>query len=461
MRKRLPISPTIILSFIIVLISSVPFAYSAQVIVTWHPNKESDIAGYRLHFGSERGKYTSTVDVGNQTSWVLSNIGSGRRYYFAATAYDIDGNESDYSQEVVHTVGSDDSDGGSHDSDGDGISDDDERGIYGTDPSSADTDGDGISDGDEADFWGYRWGVDDDGDGLVNLLDSDSDGDGFSDGEEMYYGFDPCDATSRPSFPVMEIGETSVDHTWTQVAFNKVFFNAVVIAGPLSCNDEDPAVVRIRDVNSLGFEIRVQEWDYLDGLHSEETVNYIVMEAGSYALDQTLIEAGRFDTSNTDTFGAIAFDQVFNETPVVITAITTCNGSQTVTGRLQSIGTTSFEFCMQEQEVNTQKHGTEEVSFIAWEPSCGTAGGFVFEVDKTRNVVTHHSKTIAFTEPFMDIPVLVAHMQTTHGGGTATVRRDNKDFYGVDLKIEEEQSKHLETRHTTEVVGYMVFSSAD
>ena len=451
MRKRLPISPTIILSFIIVLISSVPFAYSAQVIVTWHPNKESDIAGYRLHFGSERGKYTSTVDVGNQTSWVLSNIGSGRRYYFAATAYDVDGNESDYSQEVVHTVGS-------HDADGDGISDDDEMGIYGTDPSSADSDGDGVNDGDEADFWGYRWDVDGDDDGLVNLLDSDADGDGFSDGEEIYYGFDPCDASSSPKFPIMEIGETSVDHTWKRVLFSKIFFNPVVIAGPLSCNDEDPAVVRIRNVNSLGFEIRVQEWDYLDGLHSEETVNYIVMEAGSYTLDQTLIEAGKFDTNNTDAFGAIAFDQVFNGTPVVMTAITTCNGSQTVTGRVQKISMAGFEFCMQEQEVNTQEHGTEEVSFIAWQPSCGTAGGFVFEVDKTQNVMTHRFKRIAFTESFVDIPVLLAHMQTTHGGDTATVRYDNKDFNRVKLKIEEEQSKFLETRHTTEVVGYMVFS---
>ncbi len=88
------------------------------------------------------------------------------------------------------------------DTDGDGIPDDDETDIYGTDPNNADTDGDGIDNGDEVAYWGDSWYADYDGDGLINL--SDADGDSVIDGEEINQGSDPADPNSKPQllFPV-------------------------------------------------------------------------------------------------------------------------------------------------------------------------------------------------------------------------------------------------------------------
>ncbi len=57
----------------------------------------------------------------------------------------------------------------------------------------------------------------------------------------------------------------------------------------------------------------------------------------------------------------------------------------------------------------------------------------------------------------MNLPVFLADMQTSNGGNTANLRRQDKDFYGIDVKIAEEQSLDGEIYHTTEVVGYMVF----
>jgi hypothetical protein len=53
------------------------------------------------------------------------------------------------------------------DFDGDGISDDDELSVYGTNPQKPDTDDDGLNDGAELNFLGNAWDSDDDGDGLV------------------------------------------------------------------------------------------------------------------------------------------------------------------------------------------------------------------------------------------------------------------------------------------------------
>ena len=105
-------------------------------------------------------------------------------------------------------------DTGGMDSDGDGLSDDDETLVYGTDPMNTDTDGDGVSDGQEvadgtdpldpAIYAGAPGpDIDSDGDGLTDTDEtdlygtdpnnSDTDGDGVGDGQEVADGTDPLD----------------------------------------------------------------------------------------------------------------------------------------------------------------------------------------------------------------------------------------------------------------------------
>jgi hypothetical protein len=113
---------------------------------------------------------------------------------------------------------------------------------------------------------------------------------------------------------------------------------------------------------------------------------------------------------------------------------------------------------MQEQELNSKSHATETISYIAWEPSSGILNDdLVFEVNRTKDAIKHNFKAISFNEVFMDIPVFIADMQTADGMDTANLRWRNKDIYGVEVQIDEERSRDRETRHTTEVVGYMVF----
>jgi len=58
----------------------------------------------------------------------------------------------------------------------------------------------------------------------------------------------------------------------------------------------------------------------------------------------------------------------------------------------------------------------------------------------------------------MNTPMFIADMQTGDGMNTANIRWQNKDAYAVEVQIDEEQSKDKEIKHTTEVVGYMVFT---
>jgi VCBS repeat-containing protein len=77
------------------------------------------------------------------------------------------------------------------DTENDGIPDDLETNIYGTDPTAGDTSLCGIDDGYKLDYLGSRWNQDADGDGIINLLDDDMDNDGTADSAEITGGTDP------------------------------------------------------------------------------------------------------------------------------------------------------------------------------------------------------------------------------------------------------------------------------
>jgi len=86
---------------ILAILAIAGIAQAATVQVTWNPNTEEDLAGYRLYVGQASGQYGEPVDVGNVTGHVMEITPEyGATYYFALTAYDTSGNESGYSDEA-------------------------------------------------------------------------------------------------------------------------------------------------------------------------------------------------------------------------------------------------------------------------------------------------------------------------------------------------------------------------
>ncbi len=75
-------------------------ADAATFTLQWDPNTEPDLAGYKLHYGTSSGTYTTHIDVGNVTTYDVAGLQDGVTYYFAVTARDTEGNESGYSNEV-------------------------------------------------------------------------------------------------------------------------------------------------------------------------------------------------------------------------------------------------------------------------------------------------------------------------------------------------------------------------
>jgi len=78
----------------------VSFGLAKELIVSWDPNSEADLAGYKVYWGKSSRSYSDVVDVKNVTSYRVGGLSQGVEYFFAVTAYDTAFNESAFSKEV-------------------------------------------------------------------------------------------------------------------------------------------------------------------------------------------------------------------------------------------------------------------------------------------------------------------------------------------------------------------------
>lgn len=260
---------------------------------------------------------------------------------------------------------------------------------------------------------------------------------------------------SGPDFAI-ETGEITLNHEWQWVDFQHAYDDPIVIVKPLSGAGGDPAVARIEAIESDGFWVRVQEWDYLDRWHTTETAGYIVVERGHHQLaDGSWIEADRLEVAGAQGYLANAFAAPFGAVPVVVSAVATTNDASAVTTRMRRIDTSGFEIALQAEEAATRAHGAETVNYLAWEPSTGDLNGLRFEVGRTADAVTHRAHAIEFDETLSPNPAFLADMQSADGPDTANLRWNRTGPLSVDVWVDEEQSREPETGHTTETLGYI------
>ena len=111
-----------------------------DVTIAWSPNIESDVEGYKLYYktgfngppyngvGATEGDapiiiWTDELYNPEQPEFTIHGLNENETYHFVLTAYDIDGYESAYSDEVSFNSGDDgayDGGGGTYDGGGGG-----------------------------------------------------------------------------------------------------------------------------------------------------------------------------------------------------------------------------------------------------------------------------------------------------------------------------------------------------
>lgn len=95
-------------------------SFAAGAMLSWDPPTTNmdgtvavDLAGYKLYWGTSPGVYTNVmtapcincpIPIAGATERACVALSPGNTYYFAVTAFDTDGNESDFSNEVSKAI---------------------------------------------------------------------------------------------------------------------------------------------------------------------------------------------------------------------------------------------------------------------------------------------------------------------------------------------------------------------
>ncbi|MFK8186436.1 MAG: SdrD B-like domain-containing protein [Phormidesmis sp.] len=260
-----------------------------------------------------------------------------------------------------------------------------------------------------------------------------------------------------------EVGQISnLTHIEKTITLQKTYINPVVMVQPASSQEIDPVAVRLSNISGNQFTVALQEPSNLDGIHTTESLTYMVLEAGTWSLaNGSKLEVGTFRQRDLIFQGSsetISFNHDFSETPVVLSQIQTSNGRDFVRTRQHSATDKSVQIGMEEQEnLRSSGHAEETIGYIAIETAeNSTWNGIDYEAGRTGNTVTHNWQTLNF-ETTLNQPQLLASLSTYNGLDATGIRYQNLSTGSVQLRVEEDTTLDEETTHAAENIDFLAF----
>jgi hypothetical protein len=89
-----------LLGIVCLAVMSTQAARAESVTLAWNPSVTPGVTGYNLYYGTSSHNYSASVSAGSATNLTVSGLTAGINYFFAVTAYDSFGIESDFSVET-------------------------------------------------------------------------------------------------------------------------------------------------------------------------------------------------------------------------------------------------------------------------------------------------------------------------------------------------------------------------
>jgi uncharacterized protein (DUF1800 family) len=257
----------------------------------------------------------------------------------------------------------------------------------------------------------------------------------------------------------IEVGELVVSQpnssSWTQVTFGQSYTNPVVVMGPTSIAGGQPVNMRVRNVTSTGFECQLDEWDHADGGHANETVSYLAMEAGSFAIGGHLWQAGLARNINSSAV-SLNFGEAFDGDPVVLGQVATANDASAMVARVHAVTATGFEVQAQQSEIDASAQTSEEVHYVAIQQGQTHffSDGMRIEAG-SEDGLTNGYKWQAFGREHAG-PYLFGNTQTLNDADPISLRYRYLFADQVQIRIQEDEHPGANNGHSAENLGWLV-----
>ena len=72
-------------------------------VLEWDLPADASVSGFKVYLGTSSRQYTQSINAGMRTNVSVTNLDAGITYFLAATAYDTNGVESEFSEEIIYT----------------------------------------------------------------------------------------------------------------------------------------------------------------------------------------------------------------------------------------------------------------------------------------------------------------------------------------------------------------------
>lgn len=77
---------------------------ASDITMAWDASPDSAVTGYNIYYGTNTGVYINKLNVGNVLTTTVRVTPRGVLYYYVATAFDVNGIESPFSNEISNAI---------------------------------------------------------------------------------------------------------------------------------------------------------------------------------------------------------------------------------------------------------------------------------------------------------------------------------------------------------------------
>lgn len=251
---------------------------------------------------------------------------------------------------------------------------------------------------------------------------------------------------------------TAVTDQWKQVVFSREYLEPVVIVSPPTKHDGTPTTVRVRNVTSTGFEVRLDNWEYLGEAHGGEDLGYLVVEAGRHVLADGRVLVAGSEAGIKGSFRQLGFSESFARGPMVFAQVASASESVAVVPRLQRVHRDGFQLRVQQQEAIVSRLNLgEQVHWLALEAGSEMQGSWQYQGGLSR-VPNEGLFSRSLSSGFRYLPTVLASVQTFNDRDPVGVRLLDVKSSQFSFQLEEEQSHDSEVSHGGEVVAWWAFA---
>ena len=220
-------------------------------------------------------------------------------------------------------------------------------------------------------------------------------------------------------------GDHSTGFDWVQATYGGASISdPVVISQMQSHTGGDWAKTRHRNVNSEGFEIKMEE-DGLDVGHNQELYGFIALSAGTGSLNGLSYEAIVTPTAVTHNPYDVNFNNAFGALPGLFSSIHTFNGGDPSHLRMDGLTTLTATLFVEEETCSDAElgHVAEQLSVLAVDVGVsGQAGGgsnTLLEIGVAEAAGT--AVSISFINDYVN-PLIFAGIPTSNGPEEVAIR---------------------------------------